>query len=481
MENGKVLGVLLLAALCMCGVAHATEPLDSPRAFSHYQSVVAHQETGVYEWNGLLFAHVRRPFDRRRETRSKARIAASIEITELLYRWAMGQTAHLREEKRDLPRGIALAKKIVAQYDPNWLTREWSISVSMREFPERVDGDDYLLGQIFDIEALRKSIPESFKKPLPDRQWLSELGRVVTDVMEHGNRRSFLVACGALDGIPQRKKGDVLDPECKNDEQQAQALVKDFLSASAIAKDMRDRVRSITLPRERSNLTVSPGEPVATEKNDVSITTNLFQTVVCVTNVVTRPQRSSEIVDMGLSNGGKVRDKTIDSTMGEIETVITKTVVTTTKYELHKVTHVVTGEACFEEMFLSGGEYAATIESRPQTVLGRDSEKLFYAKTSLDVKEATIRRALAENPYDCTLWNLLGRCYQARGEFAASLICFRMALRLDVHYQFAWTNLAETYQTVGCKRLAIGAALVARGLANDAWCIEHAEKVLLQP
>ena len=108
-------------------------------------------------------------------------------------------------------------------------------------------------------------------------------------------------------------------------------------------------------------------------------------------------------------------------------------------------------------------------------------EKLFYAKTSLDVKEATIRRALAENPYDCTLWNLLGRCYQARGEFAASLICFRMALRLDVHYQFAWTNLAETYQTVGCKRLAIGAALVARGLANDAWCIEHAEKVLLQP
>ena len=78
MGNGKTLGVLLLAVLYMCGAASATEPLDSPRAFSHYQSVVAHQKTGVYEWNGLLFAHVRRPFDRRRETRSKARAAASI-------------------------------------------------------------------------------------------------------------------------------------------------------------------------------------------------------------------------------------------------------------------------------------------------------------------------------------------------------------------------------------------------------------------
>ena len=481
MKYGKTLGLLTFFALSTCSMAHAAETLDSPRVFPHYQSVVIHQDTGVYEWNGLLFAHVRRPFDRGRETRAKARAAATIEITELLYRWAIGQTAHLREEKRDLPRGIALVKKIVAQYDPQWLTRDWSISARMRECPERVEGDFYTLGQVFEVEALNRSMPASFKKPLPDRQWFSVLGGVVSNAMEYGNRRSFLVDCGAVDGIPQRKNGDVLDTECEKEAHQVQVLVKDFLSSSTIAKDMRKRVQSITMPRETNSLAVIPGKPVVVENTDVSVTTNLSQSVVYVTNVVTRIQLSSEIANMGYSKGGKVRDETVDSTVGEIEAVVTKTVVTTTKYELHRITHIVKGEACFEEMFLSGGENAASIKLQPQTVLGRDTEKLFYAKTSLDVKESTIRRALTENPYDRVLWNLLGRCYQERDEYAASIVCFRIALRLDVHYQFVWTNLAETYLKLGCNRLAIGAALVARGLATNAWCIEHSEKVLLQP
>ena len=481
MKNGRTLGVLTLAAFYMCGTAHAAETLDSPRVFPYYQSVVVHQDTGVYEWNGLLFAHVRRPFDRGRETRTKARAAASLEITELLYRWAIGQTAHLREEKRDLPRGVALVKKIIAQYDPQWLSRGWSISVRMREFPERVEGDTYVLGQVFELEALRKSIPDSFKKPLPDRQWFTVLGGVVAKAMESGRRRSFLADCGAIDGMSQRKDGTHLDPECEREVQQVQILMRDFLSSSAIADDMRKRIRSITLPRETNSWSVIPGKPAVAEKTDVSVVTNLSQTVICVTNVVTRPQLSSEIVNVGFSTGGKVRDESVDSAVGEIETVVTKTVVTTTKYELHKVTHVVNGEARFEELFLSGGDGAEPIEAQPQTVLGRDSEKLFYAQSPLEVKEAAIRRALAENPHDRVLWNLLGRCYQARGEHAAAIICFRMVLRLDVHYQFAWTNLAETYLRLGCNRLAIGAALVARGLATHAWCIEHSEKVLLQP
>ena len=481
MKYGKTLGLLTFFALSTCSMALAAETLDSPRVFPHYQSVVIHQDTGVYEWNGLLFAHVRRPFDRGRETRAKARAAATIEITELLYRWTIGQTAHLREEKRDLPRGIALVKKIVAQYDPQWLTRDWSISARMRECPERVEGDFYTLGQVFEVEALNRSMPASFKKPLPDRQWFVVLGGVVANMMERSNRRSFLVDCGAIDGIQQRVNGDVFDPQCEKEVQQTQVLVKDFLSSSEIAEDMRKRVQSITMPRETNSWKVISGEPTDVEKIDVSVTTNLYQKMDCVTNVVTRPQLTSEIVNVGLSKGGKVREEIIDSTMGDIETVVTKTIVTKTKYELHKVTHIVNGEARFEEMFLSGGETVTPITSQPQTALGRDSEKLFYAKTSLDVKESTIRRALAENPYDRVLWNLLGRCYQARHEYAAAIICFRMALRIDIHYQFAWTNLAETYLCLGCNRLAIGAALVARGLATNDWCIEHSEKVLLQP
>ena len=89
--------------------------------------------------------------------------------------------------------------------------------------------------------------------------------------------------------------------------------------------------------------------------------------------------------------------------------------------------------------------------------------------------------ALGENPGDKALWNFLGRIYQDRKDWTGAAICFRNALRLDPEFDYALTNLADCHKAMGHVRLAVGTAVLARGLSTNEWCAQRAEAILLAP
>lgn len=106
------------------------------------------------------------------------------------------------------------------------------------------------------------------------------------------------------------------------------------------------------------------------------------------------------------------------------------------------------------------------------------SKILFENGVSLEFKEKALYEALSENPSDCELWNLYGRCLFLKGETLAALVCFRCAAALDNSNEYVLTNLAITYHKLGCANLGYGYATFILGVGKSDWCISQSKKIL---
>lgn len=100
------------------------------------------------------------------------------------------------------------------------------------------------------------------------------------------------------------------------------------------------------------------------------------------------------------------------------------------------------------------------------------------AKVSADERERRIKTALCESPGDKELWNYYGRVLMAKGDSLGAIICFRNALKLDARFVYPIVNLACAYKSLGKKELALGTAMVGRGLATDAWSVRGLDRIL---
>ena len=100
------------------------------------------------------------------------------------------------------------------------------------------------------------------------------------------------------------------------------------------------------------------------------------------------------------------------------------------------------------------------------------------AKVSADGRATLFKAALCDSPGDKELWNYYGRVLMAKGDSLGAIICFRNALKLDARFVYPIVNLACAYQALGKSELALGTAVVGRGLATDAWSVRELDRIL---
>lgn len=452
------------------------EESDPGGAFEHYQHYISRNSTGVYEWRGFVFVNLRIPRNSGCANSRLARVEGLIKVNELLRKWAIDQTADKRiAASGDIPRGVAFVNDLVAKYDPFWAFRDWKLGVECREVPFKEETREFVLGFIYEKDKLIRSIPASFLQPIPVMDGCAALPKIVANSLRNDIRNDFVVECGAYDllgiyGIALPEKGKGVDEYLT-----VEKKIKEFLSNSLQIQDYKARMQNIRGPHLSTEYKTKLSSKNTGSDLSVVQVTNLYEkvTVQVATNIC---NQTAEQKRVGLSCGGKMTDVVSSSDIGVIKATVTRTTVETYEYVLCRTDHTFLGHPVFEEMFVNPQKRAC--EAKPSTEQGRSAVQLFLAESSLEEKEKAIQEALIENPSDADLWNLFGRCFQQKHDEIAAIICFRNALRLNERHEYAWTNLAETYEQLGCRRMAWGAAVMARAYAKNQWALKHSESVL---
>lgn len=458
---------LAMAVLPVSGIA---DDVEEDMVFLHYQNMVQPNETGIYEHGDLLYVQVKIPFAERKEREIKKKSEALLTAYGLIKKWAIDYSAPKRNQADNSPYGVKFAKNVAVEYLPDWQFREWSPKYSVREFPHKTDEGYYVIGQAVEKEAVIKNIPESFFKPFAYNDWPEALVSAVKRGIAKEGREKVVAKCHAWDALADCEKID--DTEFKT----ASESMRKYLESSELAKSMRDAQKRITGPIEGVvwNEVPSSGE-VVTNVVLVAVT-NSFKDAFVKEDVKIRQQTRQEVERVGRSFGTSVKAETETRDEEEVVETVTRTVIETKKYIRRKVVSRIKGSPRFEEVFLAGG--CMEDKAKSPTALGEEAEKTFFASSTVEVKEAKLIDALRENPADARLWNLYGKCLATKGDNAGAAICFKASLRLDHDYEFALVNLAEAYQALGFRNLAVGLATYARALAKDKWCETHAEAVL---
>ena len=467
--------ILFASVAALASGAFCAPDAEVDAGLAYYKTSVRQRPSGVYEWTDYVFAHVRMPFVEGKSNRKKVRMQAINTAKSLLRNWAIDLTAEYRKEQATLPEGIAFAKDMVVKYMPDWAYRGWRLDIDCREYPPDVEDGYYVFGMIFDRSRLIASIPESFKHNPPDRDWCAALTHIVPGEMNSGMRDGFFLQCGAWDLVsPAAQESSA--SESLLEFRTVQKKTTEFLATGELSDEMRKRRIAVKGPNEVLNYSTIAQPPEVKTETRVDVKTNFLSNISVATNTILRMQTSKEVSTWGRADGGMVKDCVKESDDGIIIVTVTKTIVETTKHVLHKSVHQISGEPRFEDSFL--GMTNNCVEAS-QTEIGRAAVAVFTGKTDLLAKERALKDALAENPGDKELWNLYGRCLMVRGEKIGAVICFKQALRLDEKYEFALANLADAYMTLGYRRLALGTAIVARGMARSEWCIKRTEAILM--
>ena len=259
--------------------------------------------------------------------------------------------------------------------------------------------------------------------------------------------------------------------------------------AGALSRYVADSPASAAI-RERARALISapPLETPVFSEPAVQVTTN--ETVEVVTNMLPEAAAPAERTVRTLAAGETLRGAVPFMSQVVVERseeplfvvttnrtiVIRQTVATTAT----RVRVSESGHPQFERLFLSAGTLPNT--PSPQTEAGAAAVALVYkGGVPSSRKEEALMDALGENPGDKTLWNFLGRIYQDRQDWIGAAICFRNALRLDPGFDYALTNLADCHKALGNVHLAVGTAVLAKGLATNEWCDKRATAILETP
>ncbi len=495
--------VLCLLTVLSVGFYAAADEIPSAAAEAHYSLRFEDEPEGVYEWpeRDLIFVQVRIPAARNAspEKIESAELSATRRV---LHSWLMKKAAKRRVDPI-LPFGLDFARTLCRQHFPLLeYTANWNFSGDSCCF-SREKGKEHVAATVFRASDVLSSIPNAYLKPVPTSTWIDGLTRIVQKSYLAEGDLAFMWRIGALDcldtsRITKYKFPSVTNKEfskllgkyiedandtwkdvsspAKDEYRQIRSALADYLSTSSVAKGFYDAAVRLEQPPARE--TMSEGVPI------FSFTTNVVVNVVTNDVVVANPVTNTSVVAQSetdgamrvMPKGNRVLVTSVRTDEKVISEVVTKTIVCTSKTILRKTVSSYFGEPRFEYLFLSSGSLANTETKRVSS--GILAEKMFYGQASMEDRERFLLNALRENPGDKILWNLYGRLFQNRKDWCGAIICFRNALRIDREYEFALANLADVYREMGKKNLAVGLALVARGVATNDWCIKHSEAIL---
>lgn len=448
--TSKFSRALLFALLSVGGVLHAAGDYAPAYVISYYDMHFKDEPTGVYELvdRDLLFVQIRQSLKDKDVRFEPSAHVGSLEYKQLLF-WLTKEAAKKREDPVLKPGGEQ-RRKFVRRMEPMWeYSSRWNFS-QVAQRVSRYEIGEYVSCAIYKRSEVLKSMPEAFLLPVGEDVWVDGAKIIVAERYALTSDRGFMWHLGALDGLElmldegQNLRAWVADFGSEEDERytefkKVQEARSEYLSSSEFAKYIAaEKVRRETLPDKI--------DFIKDEKPLVG---------------------REEIVRSAVTNQ-----------IDELEFEIVETEVKRETYAYHKIVTKMAVDPVFEKLFLSGGSMKN--EKSPRTAVGKAAEKAFYAKSSKTSaeREQLIIAALQENPGDHVLWNLLGRTRMNAGDLQGAIIAFRNALRLDMRYEFAATNLAIAYDKLGYKQLAYSAAISALGISKDKWCLKEAEKIL---
>lgn len=455
--------------MAMCGsTAFAADPLSR---LEFYQSEFKGRESGVYEADGDLFVHVAIPVGRH-DSAQRLKLKAVARANDLLRKWAVDFTRPDRASGQPATAGTGCAIGLLDDANPLWRFSDWNVKLRGQEFCGQ-DKTVYWFVQIFSKEDVARQIPASFRATAPSRETTASALKTLLPQMLNASPGRVYGKCNAfdLDG------GCVGDDAAKREYERVAEALESHLASAEYPVALRRAADSISC-RRTSESWVDALVSKTVETNFVeSVVTNAFEAPGDFVLKAQFAQTSEDRKSRGVSLGGNVDVESHVCTQEEFVVTRTVTVVETRRNVRVREGNVSYGTPRFQMVFLSG----ATSENEPAArIPSGDAAVKSYFDGESDVasKERHLHEALSENPGDAELWNMLGRCRLKQDDVLSALVCFRAALKLDGKNQFALTNLAIAYDMLKCPSLASGMAVIARGLAEDGWCVEKSEEIL---
>jgi len=448
----------------------AADPTDR---LCYYKENVQSKDSGVYEHDGNLYVHVRKPI-KGAQSQMRIRMKAIGEMNDLLRGWAIDFASTKRSVSiDDNTIGVSIAVKLLDNANPLWRYAEWKCRANGQEFTGSKDGYFWIC-QVLDKESVINQIPADFYKSAPSTNAVFKAVSALLPIMlKSDGARVYndLCACDLL--VVKDAKGMWEDELGRVDR-----AFETYKASKNYCDIKRDCQRLSNSSEEISWNEVSE-PPVEQHFENVKFETNTIACINVVTNFSDRAETEEEFRRLGMSSNRKMRDEI--RTSEEFVIVETKTVteVTTKKTVRKKQIKAICGNPRFELIFLSGGTLTNTPSA--QIASGVDAVKKFFSPdVTLQVREETIRYALCENPGDIQLWNMFGRCLMKKGDSVGAMVCFRAAAKLNKNDQFMLANLAEAYESIGCHRLACSYAVLGIGLSTDSWCLRKCKEILLK-
>ena len=470
MKVATYANLLIAAFMAASGlVAHAASP---EARLSIYREQVRDRSSGVYEIEENLYVHVRAP-QKGPVNMNRAKLKAALQANDLLKRWAIDYTASEREKADTAPEGVKLAAKIADACNSAWRFNDWNLKFKGQELAGQEPGF-VLLGQVVSKADIVRQIPPSFSQAIPQDVLFRILPSFVR-VMRNRDAAKLYGMCGAIDLMADA----AADQKVKDEFERVNAELDKYLATSEFVATLKERAKKIRGPIVVETWEDVLQKPTEEVSNFVAVVTNAVVDVNVATNALTRAQTDAERKAAGISSRGEVDETARISDEAEIVETRTVTVVKTFRKIRRKTVREVSGNPLFEDAFISCGKKLGN--ALAQTEIGKKAVAAYFDNvTPMGEKARLVADALSENPSDSQLWNLYGRCLLQEGEGKASLVCFRCALKLNPDDQYALVNAAIAYSKLDCPNLARGLAVLARGLAEDRWCIEKSEEILFE-
>ncbi len=480
---------------------------ETKKAVLFYQNKLFDSPTGVYEGDGWTFFQTRVPFEKSAKSRQAAQQTARLTHDRLLLRWMIDRSIDKGgpEARPALSPGAALIRDLVREENPAWEFDSVKLPpVDLHQLADQAEHNVFIVASGCKTEKLLAAVPEKLGTPWPTARWAAAAKDAIR-LRYRAAPEAFLATAGAIDLLDVRRtatQGVFPAIDSKTFPLELASFVKSNAAGGngrveeeagaysiALAEYVASSATAIRI-RERA-LALQKGESVRSQVFSTPIIVEETNRVTTIeTNWIARATISSNRTVRTLANGRHLRGSVpyraavfVERTSEPAFTVKTNetiTIVRRTEASLENICVFETGRPQFERLFLSAGTLPNA--AAPQTEWGDSARAAFYnEKVPENLKEAALMDALGENPGDKILWNLLGRVFQERKDWFGAAICFRNALRLDPEFDYALTNLAICHKTLGNLNLAVGTAVLARGLATNDWCEKRAAAILESP
>lgn len=384
------------------------------KVFAYYQESIQNKESGVYEWEDFVFVQVKLPYSQKDVRKIKG--DALRKASNLLKQWALDQAAGDREREPKLSPGMASVWRINDKYRPDWRYPPWQICVNGREFPPSKDNGFYSVGQSYTKKDLVAAIPASYRRQPTNNEAFSMLPKYAATKYIGKSRQEFSGACGFADALLASGTEHSTMPD----------IDKETLSAKAFRKKLEKHIRT-------SGEVSLENRPAGKEYRKLASSLAEY--------LSRSPQCESYLRGFQVTNR-------VDAT---------NIVVTTVHPE-------------FERHFLAAGTV------RPKYGLSNAAVASEHFANAENLQK--VLSALQECQGDKRLWILYGKSLYETGDVLGAVASFRTALALDPLSVEAITGLAQAYEKLGCRQLAIGAAVIARSLAKEEEGIRLSEGIL---